>query len=305
MFCKYLSFDDCDSRKLATFHEYGKQEYLSSDTVCLSTCHRVEFYSDKPITLKPPPEFLGCEWNSISGLETVLNRLASIASGAESKILGEQFVSFQVVRPFLRTKISNLPFDLIDGAFEIGSRVKARYNFITSFSYDDAAFKLFDARPDEFWKRSLVIIGGGLLGQQIASHVLSREYERVIIITKQIDRCKSDIDSQGGMNNVEVVTIENADIPESFDTVFATTSHDKLYKQKVIDMLRSRVDGSIVDLCAVPIETPELHEKGSYTCMYDEDFLRLVKISNQLLNHTRDVVTRSIRSEIKALMRNG
>ena len=97
MFCKYITYRDCDSRKLAAVKTAYINNIKPPNTVVLSTCHRIEFYSHDAFDLPEPPKDLTGFWNSLVGIEDILIRLATIACGADSKILGENFIAFQTL----------------------------------------------------------------------------------------------------------------------------------------------------------------------------------------------------------------
>lgn len=304
MYCKFLTYKDCDSRMLAGI----TPEYISSitppDTVCLTTCHRLEFYSNKPFKLSRPPKELAEDWNSIEGLENVLKRLAAISCGANSKILGENFIGFQSMRPFLKTPVTNLPFKLIDKAFEISQRVKALHNFETKFSYDTAAYQLLRS-TNQNKPENLIIIGGGLLGQHISRHSNAKDYSKVTIITKQVKKCKADILHGENKDLIEVVNIDNFIPPKSFDVIIATNINDDSYKNILIKLVNNRESGATVDFCAVPLFESSNQSKLRYSTMYDKEFMELVKSANNSLIDIRPKVLENIDSMIKLLVRKG
>jgi hypothetical protein len=162
MYCQYLSHRYCDSRILARVGPDYVKATQPKGSVCIRTCHRLEFCSNTPFELPPPPSDLARAWCKVSGIEQVLIRLATVAAGADSKILGEQFIAHQCSRPFLKTHVPDLPFDLIAGAFDIASRLKKSMRFETTFSYDDAAFSLLRADAQRPRPSALVVFGAGI-----------------------------------------------------------------------------------------------------------------------------------------------
>jgi glutamyl-tRNA reductase len=301
MFCKYITYKDCDSRQLACI----KADYISlikpHNTVVISTCHRIEFYSKDSFDLPEPPKELAGSWNTLEGIENILIRLATIACGADSKILGESFIAFQSVRPFLKTSVSNLPFELIDKSFEIAQRVKEIYDFKTKFSYDDAAFQLINNEKINRPKH-LIIIGGGLLGQHMAKHKKAAEYRSITIITKQVKRCKIDISLSENSDLIKVVSLNDLVVPSSFDLLIATNIDDTNYDSQVKKLIENRKDGSTVDFCAIPLLANKNLSTFNYYTMYDNSFLSLVEEANSHLINIKPKLIENIKFMVDLLI---
>lgn len=301
MFCKYITYKDCDSRQLACV----KADYISrikpQNTVVISTCHRIEFYSKSSFDLPEPPKELAGSWNTLEGIENILIRLATIACGADSKILGESFIAFQSLRPFLKTNVSNLPFELIDKSFEIAQRVKETYDFKTKFSYDDAAFQLISNEKINRPKH-LVIIGGGLLGQHMAKHKKAAEYASITIITKQVKRCKIDISSSENSDLIKVVSLNDLVVPSSFDLFIATNIDDISYDSQLKKLIENRKNGSTVDFCAIPLLANKNLSIFNYYTMYDNIFLSLVEEANSHLINIKPKLIENIKFMVDLLI---
>lgn len=253
MYCQYLSHRHCDSRILAGIGPDYVKATQPKGSVCIRTCHRLEFCSNTPFELPPPPRSLASAWRRVSGVEQVLIRLATVAAGADSKILGEQFIAQQCSRPFLKTHVPDLPFDLIAGAFDVASRLKKSMRFETTFSYDDAAFSLLKADPQRPRPSALVVFGAGLLGQAIVRHPLARDYARVIVITRKPRECLHSLRLAGEPAAIEARTLAEADLPRSYDCVIATDNRSRSFAEEVKRLLGTRRPGHAVDLCAIPV----------------------------------------------------
>lgn len=301
MHCKFLTYKDCDPRSLAAISREFITNIAPAFSVCVHTCHRIEFYSNNILNLAPPPKQLAKDWNSIEGLDNVLKRLAIIACGADSKILGETFIGFQTMRPFLKTPLFDLPFDLIDKAFGASQRIKAIHNFETKFSYDAAAHQLLNQdnpeRPND-----LVIVGGGLLGQHIAKHIHARRYSKVTIITKHVKLCQEDILFCTNNTIIEVNDIQHYTPPLSFDIIMATNINDTDYKHCLIRLIENRKSGTTIDFCAVPLFKSSSETSFKYITMYDKEFNDVVQSSNSSLADIRPKVVQNINLTIDLLL---
>lgn len=165
MFCQYLSHRCADRRALARLEMGFVKSIQPKGSVCIRTCHRLEF-DPHSFELPTPPKALGAQWAHVLGLQPVLTRLACLAAGVELRILGERLVAYQCSRPFLKSHDPHLPFGVIADAFDIASRLKKCFRFDTSFSYDDAAFALLNADRSRPRPKHLVVFGAGLLGRR-------------------------------------------------------------------------------------------------------------------------------------------
>jgi len=297
MYCQFLSHKFCNNIVLAGITKQYIAKIQPKETVCISTCLRIEFYSKRPFTLLKPPNELAADWYRLEGVKPVLIRLARIASGVDSKILGERFITFQCMRPFLKTIISNMPFDLIDKSFEIAQRVKAKYNFESDFSYDDAAHKILNFDSDTRMK-TLVIIGGGLLGQHIACNHGSLQYSNIILITKRVNDCLNDLKSLGHSQSILVTNISDVILPESFDCVIATNSPNASYTKRLLALINKNSKGQIIDLCASPIINDNNNSNLRFITMYDPAFISLVDSANEKLIHIVPKVEKDIQTLI-------
>lgn len=291
MYCQYLSHKRSDQQALARLDTGFVQSIQPKGSVCIRTCHRLEFYANASFELQEPPEAIGAPWTEVSGLQQVLTRLACLAAGLDSRILGEQFVAYQCSRPFLRSHDPHLPFGLISDAFDIASRLKKSFRFDTSFSYDDAAFALLEAVRHCPKPAHLVVFGAGLLGQAIVEHASARGYEAVLVITRSPKELLDMLQVVTSPASIRASTLADADLPPAYDCVIATDNRSPAFAASVDRLLQTRVLGNTVDLCAVPVisdavaELPGTYHMGSplMQSLIDEANARLEKLVTPLM----------------------
>ena len=264
-------------------------------TVAVRTCHRVEFYSETPFTLAPPTA-LSSAWNEIDGRASVLRRLATIAVGADSKILGEAFIAEQCRRPFLKTTVATMPFPCIDKTFLLAQRIKDQYQFFASLEYERAAFQLLDMGRESHPK-DLVVFGGGILGRSIANHAISLRYERVFVLTRNPSRCEAAIES----SHIEVRSYNQFSAPTEADVVIAVHT-TQAARKRIEKVLRSTRGGAVVDFSG---ESNAVNTTLSIQTMHDPSFIDLIERNNSelmpLVPKVRDAIDRELESLVEAI----
>jgi glutamyl-tRNA reductase len=261
MYCQYLSHKRSNHRALARLEPDFIKSIQPEGSVCIRTCHRLEFYSNSRFELPEPPHSLGSTWTEVSGLLPVLTRIACLAAGVDSRILGEQFVAYQCSRPFLKSYDPSLPYGLISGALDIASRLKKSLRFHTAFSYDDAAFASLMADCQRLRPPHLVVFGAGLLGQAIVEHQLAREYQSVQVITRSPRDFLATIRPVAGPSLLKATTLGDAHLPTAYDCVIATDNRNPAFAAKVNQLLNVRNAGHVIDLCAVPVLSDDFSDQ--------------------------------------------
>jgi glutamyl-tRNA reductase len=237
MFCHYISHHTADPQELSRVKSEQIKQMQPFQTVCIKTCHRIEFYSTEPFSL-PTLAGVDAAWTSVRGLEHTLLRLARLSTGLDSKILGESFIAHQCIRPFLKSHLSHLPFSLISGAFDVASRLKRSFGFDTSFSYDDAAFSLLEASTSHPRPTHLVVFGAGLLGQSILKHNNLQRYTSVHLITRDPNTFLQSFRPLHLEQNFRVSTLTDAHLPTRYDCIIATDNPQLSFISEVHNALR-------------------------------------------------------------------
>lgn len=300
MHCQYLSHKHSDHRALARLEADYVKSIQPKGSVCIRTCHRLEFYANEPFELPAPPESLGSPWTPVSGLRPVLTRLACLAAGVKSRILGEQFVAHQCSRPFLKSHDPHLPFGLIVDAFDVASRLKKSFRFDTRFSYDDAAFTLLDADRRRQRPTHLVVFGAGLLGQAIVEHARALEYQATHVITRN----PSDflhLMHNAGKSSIQASTIADAALPPAYDCIIATDNRNAAFAASVNQLLKTRSGGNAVDLCAVPVISDALSNLPGAYHMGSLLMQSLIDEANASLGHLVVPLTEGISKSVSDL----
>ena len=163
----------------------------------MATCLRFERYSygivDNGI-VSAPPYFV------LVGLVPTLRRLAAIATGIDSVILGDNFIKAQVASAF-NARDLDIRYPLLGtSATAIATELRERFCFYAPDDYDDIAFRLLGTSEGRQKHGSnLVIIGSGMLARALCTHREARGYDNIYAVTRSPVKGGVKADHRGGV----------------------------------------------------------------------------------------------------------
>ncbi|WP_326768782.1 hypothetical protein OG978_33425 [Streptomyces sp. NBC_01591] len=272
------SFADDTTHSLAVLgqtHQELCTENLapSANGMLLHTCHRVEWYavgnSDSPVRILE---------NRLrtTGRHEALTRLAQIAAGTRSMILGERFVQRQVHEAANRLGPDHPLSQLAADALLLAERARQEFDLYAKVDYSDLP-QLLLGRHSDNEARKLLIVGGGMLARAIAAAPPSG-YDRVVMMTRGPRKLRRMMDGLDTVTVVRSPSLARALDGQPHDTVIATTNLPADYQSQVVDATRSPLSRGVVDLCCVPV----LDERPlGYRHLYDPDVLHTLKAANR------------------------
>jgi glutamyl-tRNA reductase len=246
----------------------------SASGVWLRTCHRLEWYEGLTPARTEITDFLP-EARSVEGHAAVATRLAQIAAGARSLIVGERFVFDQVSAAF-----TNLGADhcLLHAAAEaLSVAVEARRAFKLSAVLDYTGLcrlLLEDAAGDV--RRSLVVIGGGVLARALAA-----EFARsraVVLVTRNPKKLRRNLAAAGvSATTCRITQADEVLVSQPYDLIIATSGVDALYREGIDALAAARDCRTTLDLCAIPVLEPG----PDYRHLHDPDVITIIEDANR------------------------
>lgn len=249
--CTYLDHKSSARNLLADLHECAPlwKESWQHREVILSTCLRYErYYFDN----LESGYVLPLNWCQVDGIASTLNRLARIACGIESEILGERFIEVQVAKAFAASPVATPLGALGAEAIAIARTVRERHLHSASTDYDSLTFQVLrKIRSSSRVPKMLVLIGSGMLARAIARRGGSEGYERVAVVTRSPRTLRQDVDGLWFAGPPKLFKEHGDSAP--FDCVIATTSIDALYLEDLMPIFESRSCASMIDLSAIEI----------------------------------------------------
>ena len=141
-----------------------------------------------------------------------------------------------------------------------------------------------------------------MLGQHVAKNQLTNEYSLVTVVTNQVERCSRDLNMGGEKPNITISKLFELKKTDSFDCILATSTTNKNYDNRLMQLIEDREHGSTVDLCAVPLLTNRSQSKFNYYTMYDDEFTSIVNRANKVLLEKEPKIKDDIKFMIDILL---
>lgn len=272
-FCSYL---DASTHTHAELGERYARSFTapaqsSPSGVLLSTCHRLEWY--QALTGENGAGPLLPEARTVLGHRAVLTRLARIAAGTRSLILGERFIFDQVKAAFTGLAEGHVLRGAADQALRIAVQARQRFRLAAHLDYTDLVRLLL--QRTQATPRTLAIIGGGALARALASEFA---HERtVLMVTRQPKRLRRHLASL----RIPVTALRAADLPAHLDSphdlVIATIDLEPQYKARICALATAPTCATTIDLCTVPT----LDARPAYHHLHHPDVIKTIEDSNR------------------------
>ncbi|MFE2725646.1 hypothetical protein [Kitasatospora sp. NPDC059327] len=273
----WCSFNDTTTHSVqelgAAFHLLEAGSVQDSPTgLLLRTCHRVEWYQAGSTTAAAPVPVRLCR--TIIGHEAAASRLARIAAGTMSLILGEQFVFRQVHAVFERLPARHPLRPAGAEALLLASQARRRFGLRARLDYRDLASTLLEtgaAKP-----RNLVVVGGGMLAQAVAQDL--GDERAVYLLTRDPKKLRRAMRSATS----GIAVLRAAELPErvcddGFDLMLATSGLTPEYRDRIARLANAPSCRTIVDLSATPV----LPERPNYRHLHHRSVTDLIEEANR------------------------
>ncbi|RUX08465.1 hypothetical protein EOA27_25990 [Mesorhizobium sp. M2A.F.Ca.ET.037.01.1.1] len=272
-----------------------------SGVLLITTCVRVEAYGEEPALRNLESTlFSGFSYECIEGAAAIAQRLAEIASGAHSQILGESNIGHQLVKAieFVDRKLPI--FQIARLAIDIGRAARERHRFIASFNYDQIVRDIIaDRFPNGELPDRLYIIGSGMLGRGLIRSGVGERFRSTVVVTRNPKILRKRL----RRTDIKVALVRPAEIgharePRSI-VVIATADVNDEYQAILRAALLRLEPRTIVDLSSIPVLSAAAVSELNYVSMYSDEFLRFIDQNNNLLAPTLPLLC----SDIEATLR--
>lgn len=295
--CYYLDHTFINARKLAVLSSEMKQAFhpLFHDALLVCTCHRVEAYFPYLPDPDPIEAVLGIRSRCITGETQLRIRLTGICCGVESMILGEKFIFHQVAQA-----VNELPKDHAMKSFgetvlEQSGQIRRRHGFYADGDYEDITISLIDKLADAPSFTTLVVVGAGMLSQQVARHAGENCCENVIMVTRVAKKFrKKNRDTVYPYQVCSLNTLPGDLYDTPYHCFIATTNIHKDYQARLFDMIGRQNCRSVIDMSSIPAFQSAGLPGKSYITMYDAPYLEEVDRSNAKIEKKKKLVESEI-----------
>lgn len=269
----------------------------------IATCARLEFYGEKSVLedIDGKP-FFGFSYGRVEGAISIAERLATIAAGVHSQILGEGFISGQLMQAIESGDPNLSIFKVARVAVDLGSAARKRQEFFAEFDYVQIVEDMIEDRfSDNAPLDRIYIIGAGMLGQELIRGNVGERFRSTVVITRNPKKLRKRL-STGLKTNVTFMRpseVGRTREPGSM-VVIATTDVDNKYKAILQETLLRLGPRIILDLSSIPVLTREAIGELDYVNMYGDEFLRFIEQNNQRLAPKLPLVVSDIKAALGA-----
>jgi hypothetical protein len=268
------------------------QDAPARDGFLLRTCERVELYSALGASASRAVHLFGGVAVVLEEPLAVCRRLAEIAAGVSSRLLGERFIAGQVERAGLALPATHPLHELVADAVRLAKQVRHEHRFTALVDYPDLIERLLHGAGQA---RSLVVVGSGVLARSVMTHRLAHRYQRVLAVTRSVKRLRKRLPPTGtGLRVRSPEGVWGELDGAGWDVVVATTNLVEPYRTRITDLI---VDGRChvaVDVSCVPLWTDPLD--GRYHNLYGSMFSELIAEQNSVVAERAERVRAAITS---------
>ncbi|MCE4606237.1 MAG: hypothetical protein F7B59_02775 [Desulfurococcales archaeon] len=175
---------------------YQRFYQLASGIVVLSTCNRFEVYLDKPVSRKETVE----TFTQLTGhnplIQTgvdVIRHLFRVASGIESKVIGENEILGQVREAWKYARENSYSTELLDLVFMYALKTGRRVREETGISegvigYPKAALIAGIKEVGSLRDKNVIILGAGKAGRIILEETCKHQPRKIFIANRSRDK---------------------------------------------------------------------------------------------------------------------
>jgi glutamyl-tRNA reductase len=280
MYCYYTDHHCCSNElELAKLSlEHKNKPFNPKLGMALLTCHRVEYYPSEELSSVNLKE-LPSSHRYISDSLEAKRRLLRIATGLESKILGEKAIYFQVegaINSFLSAFPKKNGFTAI---LAYAKSIRENFNF-----YAPAHGGLIYDYISQGESDIAILIGAGMLNQSIVrSNSRNKKYSKILLVTRDTKRAKKRL--RGYLEGVEILKpdmLRDCNLSQKFDLIIATDNIESSYEMQIKNLETSKLCNYVVDISSCPLTSLNSSSEMYYS-LYTRNTEILVKKSNLFL----------------------
>ncbi|MCK1656067.1 hypothetical protein [Bradyrhizobium sp. 151] len=267
-----------------------------------ATCARVEIYGEETKLREIDSTiFSGLSYLRVEGVAAIARRIAELASGAHSQILGESYISQQLAKAIELVSPTCPIFEVAQSGINTGRVVRERQRFTASLNYDQIVRDIIADRfasgesPDR-----LYIIGAGMLGRGLIRGGVGERFRSTVVVTRNPKSLRKRLRP---WKDIEVTLMRPADMGDAREprsiVVIATADVTDEYETNLQDALLRLEPRTVVDLSSVPILSNAILGKLNCVSMYDKEFLGFIEQNNRQLAPKLPLVLSDIKGSLE------
>ncbi|MCP9232820.1 hypothetical protein NMG46_21595 [Mesorhizobium sp. LMG 17147] len=250
----------------------------------VSTCLRVEIYGEEiAVRNLVGTVFSNFSYKKVEGSIAITQRLAEIASGAHSQILGENFICDQLAKAASILDSNRPIYQIVQLAIDVGRASRERQRFIASFNYDQIVRDIIADRFQAGEVRDrLYMIGAGMLGRELIRSGVGEPFRSTVVVTRKPKNLRRRLRP---WTDIEFSLMRPAEMgsarePRSI-VLIATSDVNNEYEAILRNALLQLEPRAIVDLSSIPVLSSVGVRGLDYVTMYDKEFLAFIDRNNE------------------------
>jgi glutamyl-tRNA reductase len=281
--------------------KHRTQSLADQGLLLLSTCLRVELYGDRAAVQTQSADIIGSPKGSLFGSDEIAQRLAEIAAGTRSQILGESYICRQIGQVADLLAPSSPMRRLVDIALEIGKEAQRRYSFFAAADYDRIVQDLVnEAIGVDCTGGTLYLVGAGMLGRSILLGDLPGRFRSTRIISRDPKGARKKLRGLA-IPPIEVGRADNLKPTRESNSVvvIATSEVADTYRCTLEGLFRAIEPSAVIELSSLPAFACLQQCSGGYVNMYSDKFKRILAVSNEALASRLELVKNHIRQAVR------
>lgn len=292
--CSYVDDTVLEARLIGAVHnrlvQHGS-EVCELEAFLLHTCQRIELYSmGSPAPTRGHP--LAEHAALVSGGAAVRIRLAEIAAGVRSELLGEWFVLRQVENAGDRLPAGHKLKPVVAEAVRLARRLRRVHDFHAAMDYPELAFSLL-GQTRGGGDVALLVVGSGMLARAVLAHSAVSRYGAVVAVTRSPQRLRKRLARGAGGSVCNASQAWQVLAGRQWDAVIASTNVVEPYRSQLAELVEHPACRSAMDLSCVPLFSTTTHR---FEHMYGPRFRGLLAKQNTALAERAARVQQAIAS---------
>ncbi|RUU12145.1 hypothetical protein EOD23_08320 [Mesorhizobium sp. USDA-HM6] len=271
----------------------------------VASCLRVEIYGQEHAlrNIDSTIIFSGFSPERIEGAPAIIKRLAEIASGARSQVLGDNYVSDQLAKAVKFLDPSLPIFQIVRLAIDIGRASRERQRFISSLNYYQVARDIIIDRfqngelPDR-----LYVLGRAMSVCELIRTGVGERFRSTTIVTRNPKSLRKRLRA---WPDIDVALTRPAEIgharePRSVVVITLADVNDK-YQAMLQRALLRLEPRAIIDMMPTLALSKEEFVNTSYFTVYDEEFIAAYEESNKKISRKLPLLLSDIEMTLSAV----
>ncbi|MER9629215.1 hypothetical protein [Mesorhizobium sp. M0296] len=269
----------------------------------VASCLRVEVYGQEHALRNIDSTiFSGFSAERIEGAPTIIKRLAEIASGARSQVLGDNYISDQLAKAIELLDQSLPIFQMVRLAIDIGRASRERQRFIASLNYYHIVRDIIAHRfPNGELPDRLYLIGADRPICELIRTGLGERFRSTTIVTRNPKNLRKRLRA---WPDIDVALTRPAEIgharePRSIVVIAWADVNDEY--QAILQRALLRLEPrTIIDMASKPLLSKAEFVKLNYVTVHDKEFLLAFEGNNKKLAPKLPILLSDIDETLRA-----